>query len=110
MKRLFASFGFAALVAAVSPFGCAQGVEVPPIEDLDGGGTVDAKHGDGASEGGDCPSTCTEGTPYCDRASRKCVACLPDHDTCPVTTYCQAQAGGGDKCAVGCKSSADERA
>src|SRR5438477_12904570 len=105
MRQLFAWLGFAAVVALFSPFGgCAQGAEVPPIEDLDGGST-DARV-EGGEGGGDCPTTCTEATPYCDRATRKCVACLPTHDTCPATTYCQGQSGGGYKCVLGCKTSA----
>jgi len=94
----------AAICVALAPFGCAQG-DAPAIDDLDGGAVEAGDASKDAKDAGhDCPSTCTEATPYCDKATGKCVACLPTHDTCPVTTYCQAQPGGGYKCAVGCKT------
>jgi len=108
VKKIFASIAVVTGALLASPIGCAQGTQAPAVDDLDGGtndGGNDASK-DAKDEGHACAKTCTESTPYCDTATGRCVACLPSHDTCPATTYCQAQAGGGYACVLGCKSSA----
>ncbi|MEW5208210.1 hypothetical protein, partial [Bacillus cereus] len=70
----------------------------------DGGATGNDAAADVATI--DCATTCTGTTPFCDKSTGKCVACLPQNDTCPATTYCQG-ANGSYQCAPGCKTASD---
>ncbi len=78
-------------------------------DDDSGAAGADASTGDAAGDamGADCPALCTGTTPFCDRSTQKCVACLPTNDTCPATTYCMKDANGVYQCAPGCKTTAD---
>lgn len=112
MRRSFASTLVAFFVVGMAAASCANGTSQTSSggdDTSDAGGTVDASASDATSDamGGDCPTLCTGTTPFCDRPTQKCVACLPTNDMCPATTYCQKDANSTYQCAPGCKTTAD---
>ncbi|AUX21680.1 hypothetical protein SOCEGT47_021670 [Sorangium cellulosum] len=94
-----------ALAAGAMP-SCARGT------DRSGdGGQGDGGHGGGGQGGGGesaagCATDCSAdpGAPLCDRATGRCVACLPGAGACPAGQYCDP---GAKRCVPGCGSPAD---